>query len=174
MDLGAMICVPKDPACDRCPLAQNCIALKMGLQQDRPVSQKKKPIPHYQVSAGVLLRNGKVLVARRPEGDLLGGLWEFPGGTCEQGETLEECLIREWKEEMDLDVQVGQTYGVFSHAYTHFRVTVHAFECRASEGEPQLHEHEELRWLRPDELSEYPMGKVDREISKVILKQKSE
>ena len=173
MDLGAMICVPNNPLCDRCQLSQDCLALKQGVQQDRPVSQKKKPIPHYKVSAGVLEREGKVLIARRPVGELLGGLWEFPGGKCEQDETLEDCLIREWAEELDLEVQMGQAYGVFSHAYTHFRVTVHAFECLSVEAEPKVLEHEEIKWARPDELSEYHMGKVDREISRAILKQKS-
>jgi len=173
MDLGAMICVPNNPLCDRCPLSQDCLALEQGVQQDRPVGQKKKPIPLYKVSAGVLEREGKVLIARRPMEKLLGGLWEFPGGKCEGDETLEDCLIREWGEELDLEVQTGQAYGVFSHAYTHYRVTVYAFECLSVEGEPKVLEHEEIRWVRPDELSEYPMGKVDREISRVILNQSS-
>jgi A/G-specific adenine glycosylase len=169
MDLGAVICVPKNPSCNCCPLSQDCLARQQRLQQDLPVAPKKKTLPHYRVSAGVLQREGKALVARRPEGELLGGLWEFPGGTCEEGETLEDCLIREWKEELDLEVRPGEIYGIFSHAYTHFHVSVHAFEILSGKGEPKVLEHEEIRWVPLEELMEYPMGKIDREISKVIL-----
>ena len=169
MDLGAVICVPQNPSCDRCPLSQDCLARQQGLQHDLPVVPKKKSIPHYQVSAGILQRGEKTLLARRPEGDLLGGLWEFPGGTCIEGETLQACLIREWEEELDLEIQPGKIYGVFSHAYTHFRVSVHAFKILSAKGDPKVLEHEEIRWVPLEELMEYPMGKIDREISKVIL-----
>ena len=81
MDLGSMICMPTKPLCDRCPVSQGCLAYERGTQRDRPVSPQKKPIPHYKVAAGVLERDGKVLIGRRLEGALLGGLWEFPGGT---------------------------------------------------------------------------------------------
>jgi A/G-specific adenine glycosylase len=168
MDLGAMICLPKKPLCDRCPVSKGCQAYENDTQQDRPVQNKRKPIPHLQVSAGVLERNGKVLIGKRAEGGLLGGMWEFPGGTCEGGETLEECLVREWEEELDLRIEAGNAYGVFSHAYTHFRVTVHAFECLSTDGEPRPLEHQEIRWVRPGELGNFPMGKVDREIAKSI------
>ena len=83
-------------------------------------------------------------------------------------ETLEDCLLREWREELGIDISIGENLGVFSHAYTHFRVTVHAFKCVASGEEPEAHEHSELRWVKPDELQGYPMGKVDREISRTI------
>jgi A/G-specific adenine glycosylase len=122
------------------------------------------------VTAGVLEHNGEVLIARRPEGALLGGLWEFPGGKCEMDESLEACLQREWREELDLDIGIEDLLGVFSHAYTHFRVTVHAYKCHTMEGWPNPHEHTELRWVKPKELGSYPMGKVDREISKVVAR----
>jgi len=168
MDLGALICHPRAPQCSSCPLQSFCQAYAAGVQEDRPIRKKKGSIPHFAVTAGVLECDGKVLIARRPEGQLLGGLWEFPGGKCENEETLEECLLREWREELGLDIYIGENLGVFSHAYTHFRVTVHAFKCLASGEEPEAHEHSELRWVKPDELQRYPMGKVDREISKAI------
>jgi A/G-specific adenine glycosylase len=168
MDLGAMVCLPGAPRCSSCPLNTHCQAFAKGVQGERPVRSKKSPIPHYTVTAGVLEREGKVLIARRPQGELLGGLWEFPGGKCKQGETLESCLQREWREELDLAVKVGETVGVFSHAYTHFRVTVHAFRCHSTKGEPVVREHSEIRWVSPKALEAYPMGKIDREISKAV------
>ena len=168
MDLGALICHPRAPKCDACPLQFCCQAFASGVQEERPVRTKRDPIPHYLVTAGVLERDGKVLIARRPEGELLGGLWEFPGGKCEEGETLEACLLREWREEMGVDISIGASLGAFSHAYTHFRVTVHAFKCFPSGGELGAHAHTELCWVKPGKLQNYPMGKVDRKISMAV------
>jgi A/G-specific adenine glycosylase len=168
MDLGASICQPRTPLCPSCPLKSHCQAYEAGVQGDRPIRRKREAIPHFMVTAGVLKRDGTVLIARRPAGELLGGMWEFPGGKCKSGESLKECLLREWREEMGLDISIGKSLGVFSHAYTHFRVTVHAFTCLALEGDPETYEHSELRWVKPEELTNYPMGKVDREISKII------
>jgi A/G-specific adenine glycosylase len=168
MDLGALICHPRTPQCSSCPLKSHCQAFAAGVQEERPIRKKRDPIPHFVVTAGVLERNGKVLIARRPEGELLGGLWEFPGGKCKEGETLEDCLLREWLEEIGLEISMGESLGEFSHAYTHFRVTVHAFKCKAFGGEPEALEHSELCWVNQDELKNYPMGKVDREISRIV------
>jgi A/G-specific adenine glycosylase len=168
MDLGAMICLPRTPRCQACPIRSHCQAKAKGVQEDRPIRVKKAPIPHYIVTAGVLERDDKVLIARRPQEKLLGGLWEFPGGKCEQDESLEDCLQREWREELELDVQVGEEVGVYSHAYTHFRVTVHAFKCSSAQGDPVAHEHSEVRWVYQKALRSYPMGKVDRKISMAV------
>jgi A/G-specific adenine glycosylase len=171
MDLGAMICLPRAPQCLSCPLQSNCLAFAAGVQEDRPVRIKRNPIPHYRVTAGVMERDGRVLIGRRPEGALLGGMWEFPGGKCKNGETLEDCLHREWREELGVDISIGRSLGAFSHAYTHFRVTVHAFECGAAEGKMEMCVHSELQWVKPDSLKDYPMGKVDREISRVVARE---
>ena len=170
MDLGSLICLPREPMCSKCPIGPYCEAYAKGVQKDRPIRKKKEPIPHFTVTAGVLERDGKILIARRPEGELLGGLWEFPGGKCEEDEILTECLQREWREELGLDIDGGEQLGIFPHAYTHFRVIVHAFRCSIKEGEPIAHEHLELRWVKPEEFEKYPMGKVDREISRVIVR----
>jgi A/G-specific adenine glycosylase len=173
MDLGAMVCLPRNPDCGTCPLVCFCKAFERGVQNERPLREKRGPIPHYVVTAGVLERDGKVLIGQRPDGKLLGGLWEFPGGKCGTGESLQDCLRREWREELALNIRVGEVLGEFSHAYTHFRVTVHALACHASEGEPTALDHSGIQWVRPDALSDYPMGKVDREIAKMILKMQS-
>jgi A/G-specific adenine glycosylase len=113
MDLGAMVCLPGIPLCVECPLSAWCLAYEHGTQPIRPVKKPKGPIPHYLATAGVLQREGKVLIGRRPEEKLLGGLWEFPGGKQGQNESLEECLRRELEEELSLKVEVGSSLGVF-------------------------------------------------------------
>jgi A/G-specific adenine glycosylase len=105
---------------------------------------------------------------------LLGGLWEFPGGKVEPGEELPAGLKREIREELAVDIAVGEHFGVYEHAYTHFRVTLHAFCCHLIDGEPQAIEASDLRWVIPSNLPEYPMGKIDREISKKLRKEEVE
>ncbi|MDW8228190.1 MAG: A/G-specific adenine glycosylase, partial [Anaerolineales bacterium] len=105
MDLGATLCLPRAPRCPLCPVNEFCQARALGVQESRPVRQPKKETPHYTVTAAVIRRNGRVLLAQRPSRGLLGGLWEFPGGKVEPGESLPEALRREIREELAVDIQ---------------------------------------------------------------------
>lgn len=169
MDLGATICTPRNPNCPVCPVNDLCKANRLGIQEQRPVLEKRAPTPHLVVTAGVIRRDGLVFLARRPSKGLLGGMWEYPGGKCEPGETLPACLQRELMEELGIEVQEDEPFGVYEHAYTHFSVTLHAFQCRIHQGEPQALHASEIRWVRPEELTKLPMGKIDRQISQRIL-----
>jgi A/G-specific adenine glycosylase len=166
MDLGSQICTPRRPDCPHCPLAPICQARALGLQEHRPVASPRRQAPHYLVTAAVIRADGVVLLARRPAGGLLGGLWEFPGGKVDQDETLPECLRREIAEELGVSVSVGREVGVYRHAYTHFRVTLHAFCCDLESGEPRPLQVDEIRWVALPDLNAYPMGKIDRQIAK--------
>ena len=168
MDLGATICLPKKPVCRICPLGEFCQARLLGNQEQRPVLKPRAVVPHYTVTAAVVRRNGKILLAKRPSKGLLGGMWEFPGGKTEQEEALEDCLIREIREELGVEIRVGEPFGVYKHAYTHFRITLYAFLCRLTGGEPKPIEAAELCWVSPDDLAHYPMGKVDRRIARKL------
>jgi A/G-specific adenine glycosylase len=168
MDLGATICVSKKPRCLLCPLNKMCLANQLGLQEQRPVLRIKPEIPHFNVTAAVIQKNGKVLLAKRPSKGLLGGMWEFPGGKVERGETLEDCLNREIWEELDAVIRVGEPFGIYKHAYTHFRITLYAFFCELIKGEPKAIEAAELAWVKPGELQQFPMGKVDRQIAQKL------
>lgn len=169
MDLGAMICLPKNPSCRICPLAKICQANLLGLQSSLPTLAKRVKTPHYIVTAAVIRKNGKVLIARRPAKGLLGGMWEFPGGKQEKGESLQECLRREILEELGCNIQVGGELGVFKHAYTHFSITLHCFESKLNGGTPRAIEATEIRWVSTLELADFPMGKVDRLISRKLI-----
>ena len=169
MDFGSTICLPKSPICADCPLMGLCQARDLGIQGALPVPQSKKEIPHYTVTAAVFMRDGQVLIAQRPQDSLLGGMWEFPGGKQEIGEDLESCLKREILEELGLVIQVGDLLGVYKHAYTHFRITLHAFYCSLNGLQPELKEHTDIRWVAVTELKDFPMGKVDRQIANKLF-----
>ncbi len=166
MELGATVCLPRAPHCGRCPLSDGCQARREGRQGELPTPSRRRSIPHYDVTAGVLLReDGRVLVARRNADDFLGGLWEFPGGKREAGETLPECLARELQEELGIQVEVGEPLLTLEHAYTHFRITLYVFLCRLRAGEPHCLDCAEVRWVAPEELDGLPMSVTDRRIA---------
>ncbi len=170
MDLGAMICTPRKPACERCPLAEFCLAKMLGIAEERPVLARRAATPLLTVTAAIIHREDRVLLTRRPANGLLGGLWEFPGGKQEEGETLPECLRREIREELGVEIEVGEPFGIYRHAYTHFKVQLHAFFCTLIRGEPQPHQADGLVWASRSELSRFPMGKIDRQIAADLLK----
>ena len=166
MDLSTAICLPRIPRCYLCPLKDHCLAFGAGVQAERPVRKPREPIPHHIVTAAVIKKNGKYLITRRPAGGLLGGLWEFPGGKQEPGESLPECLRREIVEELGAEIVVGEKMGEFRHAYTHFRITLHAFHCKLHGTQVKPVEAEEMAWVPVELLDESPMGKVDRLIAR--------
>ncbi len=165
MDFGATLCTPHSPQCEKCPFASTCEANLLGIQDQRPVLLEKKPIPRYLVCAAVMISENNVLVARRPSNGLLGGMWEFPGGKVEPGETMAQALEREIFEELGTRITVGDELGKYRHAYTHFRITLHAYFCMLTGEEPKALDASEIRWVPIPDLVELPMGKIDRLIS---------
>ncbi len=166
MDLGAQICTPRQPQCALCPLRDLCRAYAQGEPTAYPRRKPKRPVPHYTVTAAVIRRNGRVLLAQRPPHGLLGNLWEFPGGKVEPGETLAQALRREIREELGATIRVGAPLGTYRHAYSHFKVTLHAFRCHLEHGEPRPIEVQAVRWVPLSALDEYPMGHIDRRIAR--------
>lgn len=168
MDLGATICTPRRPACERCPLRDICQALKNNEQNDLPIKKRRPPSPHYDVAAGIIWKNNRILIDQRKPQGLLGGLWEFPGGKREPHETLEECLIREVREELAIEIEVGEKLTVVKHAYTHFRITLHAFECRYRTGRPQAVQCADFKWVKLAELENFAFPKANEKILSVL------
>lgn len=123
------------------------------------------------VAACVLVdRDGRVLLAKRPEGRKMAGLWEFPGGKVEEGELPEQALIRELKEELDIDTVESclapMTFA--SHTYDDFHLLMPLFVCRKWEGEIQPQEGQELAWVRPNRLNTFPMPPADEPLVALI------
>ncbi len=163
MDLGATICIPKNPRCLLCPLMKICETRKNGTQDARPVLKSKKASPHYIHAAAVIINRGRVLLAQRPPDGLLGGMWEFPNGrvNADPAKELTKILNAAYR----LKVKKQEALGVIQHAYTHFKVTVHAFRCESV----SIPKNKNLKWVRVNELTDYPMGKVDRQIARLLL-----
>jgi 8-oxo-dGTP diphosphatase len=109
--------------------------------------------PHHHVTAGVIQRDGRTLITRRPEGGHLAGYWEFPGGKQEGGETLEACLMREIHEELGIQVHPSEHLLTEAYEYETKRVTLHFFACAIPEDqEPRAIEGQEIRWATPEDL----------------------
>jgi 8-oxo-dGTP diphosphatase len=115
------------------------------------------------VACALIDVDGRVLICQRPEGKQLAGLWEFPGGKVEQGETPEDALIRELKEELGIDVKKAclAPFVFASHAYESFHLLMPLYLCRRWDGLVQQREHAALAWVEPNRLGDYPMPPAD-------------
>lgn len=129
-----------------------------------PTIEAKKPLPITLVSAVALIdRDGRVLLAQRPEGKSLAGLWEFPGGKIEPNETPEAALIRELTEELGIDTAESclAPLTFASHSYEDFHLLMTLFVCRKWQGSPRAMEGGQLKWVRASALRDYPMPPAD-------------
>ncbi len=115
------------------------------------------------VAVALIDADGRVLVSRRPEGKPMAGLWEFPGGKVHDGETPEQALIREMREELAIDTAQSclAPFTFASHDYDDFHLLMPLYVCRVWKGVVTPRERQELKWLRPDELRDYPMPPAD-------------
>lgn len=170
MELGATVCTPTKPACGSCPLSIECIAYKTAETQVIPYKSPKKKIPHHQIGVGMITNEkGELLIALRPDEAMLGGLWEFPGGKKEKGEQLPQTVQRELNEELGVRVEVGKKFMELKHAYSHFKITLHAYWCTISSGTPKPKSSIELNWVTLDEIDSYPFPKANKVLIEKLL-----
>jgi A/G-specific adenine glycosylase len=170
MELGALVCTPRDPSCGRCPLSAGCRARLSGRPSDYPRRSAPRPVPTAAIAVGIVRRNGRVLITRRrPEG-LLGGLWEFPGGKIRDGERPEEACRRELREETGLAVDVGARVARIRHAYSHLKIVMEVFWCRAGAGRVRLNGPIDFRWVRIAELARFPFPKANHKFIPLLAR----
>ena len=123
-----------------------------------------------QVTAAVIEKDGKILIAQRRKGSTLGGRWEFPGGKIEPGETAEVCLKRELKEEFDIESEIGEFITASQFRYCLVPIELLAYRVKHFSGEFRVNEHEEIRWVTPSELKLYDFMLADKPIVEILLK----
>jgi len=168
MDLGALICRPRSPECEQCPVRSICAGRAAGEPASLPRLTPRPSRPHYDITAGIIWRGERFLIAQRPHGGLLGGLWEFPGGKQEPGETLEQCLRREIREELGIKIRVDGLFMSLKHGYSHFRFTLHAFSCTYLRGRPRTLGCAAFRWIQIPDLKKYALPRADQKVAAAL------
>ena len=136
------------------------------------MSETRVTMPHKLIGVAVIWNDqGQILIDRRKQDGLLGGLWEFPGGKLEPGETVEACIHREIREELGIEIEVCESLITVDHTYSHFRVSLHVYHCRHLEGAPQPLACDEVRWVTLDQLEQFPFPKANVKIIAALKSQ---
>jgi 8-oxo-dGTP diphosphatase len=137
------------------------------MRNERP---KTSDVPRQpiDVSAALIFHEGKLLITRRYADSHLGGLWEFPGGKREAYETFEQCLIREIREELGMEISVGELFEEITHAYPEKTVHLKFFACKWKSGEPKTLGCAAFQWIRQNELADYSFPAADAQLLKKL------
>ena len=165
MELGALVCRPRNPLCTQCPLRPGCKAAQKGLTAEIPLAPARKRIPHIDMVAVVVRKRGRILLVKRSEDRMLGGLWEFPGGKREKSESLAAAAKRSCLEVSGIDVTPGEKRCIVRHAYSHFRITLHVFEARLESGRVRAGEGCSMaQWVRVADMHALAMPITGRKV----------
>ncbi|MEJ5363944.1 MAG: A/G-specific adenine glycosylase [Desulfosoma sp.] len=170
MELGSVVCTPKRPACKACPVVSWCRAYAAGTVAERPAKRRRPSPEHVSVAVGVLYKNGEIFIQKRPPGGLMAGLWEFPGGKLENGESPEEAVKRELFEELGVTIRVLEKVAEIRHAITRFRILLHAFRCVLDPPTQDLalRSAVEALWVPPESLGRYAFPSANRRFIRIL------
>lgn len=172
MELGALVCAPRAPRCHECPAGRFCAARRKGLTHLYPRRNRRLPLPTRRFVAGVVVKEGRILLVRRPEEGMLGGLWEFPGGALPDGADPAMTCRRQLKKTVHLDVRVVRHMATISHSYTHFRLKLELCLCEWKSGRVRLAGPSDFKWLPVSGMAALPlhgaMHKALRHLSPVV------
>ena len=168
MELGARICLPGEPRCDGCPMRRLCSAYAAGTQRERPVTRPAPEPAQREEVIAVVMKDDSYLLGRRPSKGLLGGLWEFPGGKLERGESHEKLLVREAKKELGIAIRVGELIATVQHSYSHVELTLHVYRCQYVSGTLKPKTYTELRWVPRGEIYSYALPKANHKFLRSV------
>jgi len=177
MELGSTVCTPTSPDCDACPVSTVCRAHAEGDEERYPITPDAKPVPHHDIAVALIFDDdGRLLIQRRPDEGQLAGLWEFPGGKYEEDEdgSMEAACRREIREELGVDIAVEEPFYTLKHAYTHFKITLHAFRCRITDGAPTAREDQPMTWVTLDELEDYAFPRANGKLIEELHRRQEE
>ena len=165
MDLGTLICTPKNPKCTSCPWQNYCSAYLFYDPNDFPVKELKKQVPKHLIGLGIVINSsGYVLIAQRLNNSSMGGMWEFPGGKHEDGESIKETIAREINEELSIKVRASEKLIDLDHAYSHKKLHFVVYLCDFISGTAQALASQEVRWVKPSDLMNYPFPAANHKI----------
>lgn len=167
MELGAMVCMPRNPQCLTCPVFDYCIARQEGVAEELPVKGKAKPPRPVDLQVGIIVRDGKVLMNKRPEQGLLAGMWEFPTIETEQERDTakQEALAIGLRERFGIDVEVMQPLGAIQHIFSHLQWNMQIWSCDWIEGD-ELPAH--AKFVAWDELDSYTIPMAHQKIRELL------
>ena len=168
MELGALICTPASPKCFKCPISKNCKGYQSRYPTNYPKRKVKKTLPHFNVVTAIIWRGDTFYIQKRSEDKMLGGLWEFPGGKVEKGETLELALLRELKEECNFNGRILKKATSIKHRYSHFSITMHCYYC--DENNEKIISISDSNWIRKSQISQYSFPKANHKIFNFLNK----
>jgi A/G-specific adenine glycosylase len=161
MELGAIVCRPKNPDCGNCPLSDLCMANRHRTTADYPKREASRKIPHRYLAIGVIVKKGKMLVVQRQMEGFLGGLWEFPAVPADRRQTDTAGFESLITAETGLTIKVDRQLTRVRHAYTHFRLTGDVYLCRHAAGRVRLRSARGHRWVTLRSLARLPLHKAN-------------
>jgi A/G-specific adenine glycosylase len=165
MELGALVCSPREPDCGRCPLAMSCIARRTGRLEAIPPPKPARSIERVREVAVAIRSGGKYLVARRPaDSKRWADLWEFPHAEWPDGEELETAAVRVARELTGLSVRLGGELATIRHSVTRFTIAMTGVSVERIRGRERATFHAELRWVAPADLAELPTSSPQRRL----------
>jgi A/G-specific adenine glycosylase len=163
MELGALVCSPRTPACPECPLRPSCSAHALGRPTAYPVKRARAAPTRVHAVAALIQRGDEVLLAKRPAGTLLGGLWELPGGELEAPRApRKKALAEALAERLGLNAEIGDLVGTIAHQFTHRTLTLEVFRATVvGEATPRAF-YDDARWLPADAGAAVPISTLTR------------
>ena len=172
MDLGREICTSHLPKCSVCPVSSSCIAYSTNQINKFPEKTPSKQKPSFDVIIGMIYKKNKFLISKRNNKGLLAGLWELPGGKKRIKENNRDCLKREIKEELDIDINITKKIGEIKHQYSHFKINLIGYHCIYKAGKPKPITSNGLKWITKKNINSFAFPKSTIKLFNLIEESK--